>query len=190
MTTIDDARNTHETPTNAPLPSPGGGPTCAKCGSAQVNKLNVRAGMQLWECAKCSFGFETKPDPSACADGGDRARVAAGEKPAREEAMAKLTCDHCPDQKFESPQALGAHRRYRHGGGGVGGRRQGKASPAKASRRPTESAPSVDAVENARALLVKRRDEILAGIPELKRIDKALAALNAADDKGPAADPS
>jgi hypothetical protein len=135
----------------------------------------------------CGEGFRYPPAKKAHEAGCRGRRTPETGRKAKERTVAKLTCEKCPEETFKNPQALGAHRRYIHDGAGTTRRapKERAASPRKTSTPPAAPAASAlrggggPAVRSALADLRERRAEILAGIPELQKVDAAIVALEA-----------
>lgn len=147
--------------------------------------MSSRETVNRWQCGNvdCLREFETlKPGYGAVP------RPAAEKQHRSEVSMADLKCDLCPTLEFKSPQAIGAHRRYKHGQGPAKTKAKKTSKPRKAAApRKVAQAPAAtkgSAFEFALAPLRARREEILAGIPELREIDSVIAVIEKAQDEG------
>jgi RNA polymerase sigma factor (sigma-70 family) len=136
-----------------------------------------RFGMQFTPNGK----REGKHGPIALCEGS--APVAAVEADlvadvTKEAIVADLKCEKCPGMEFKNPQALGAHRRHEHPGEATPKKGRKPKRP-RLTRRTTKAASNgaSNVFELALAPLRTRREEILAGIPELREIDGAIAAI-------------
>jgi hypothetical protein len=180
-----EAASTPSTPTQCPQPT---------CRSKEIAKLNQRAGMQLWECGKCLHGWETPlPGFNAVAvqqviENKERheARRLGRRKPetglkAKEKNVASsevLKCRKGCGKEFVHPK-----RRQNHEGGCLGG---GKKAATKKPSAPAATKPATGgAIGEALAQLRIKRQELLAAVPGLAKLDEAIRAL-----EGVEADPS
>jgi len=154
---------------------------CPKCGGSEVADLAQRAGQQLHQCGKCLHEFGTvivSVLPSTNPGKFDihelaprrRERRNTTEKKPKEEVMANCWCG----------RSEGHSGKHRGKGAAV---KAAKRTPAKAaSSRPQVTGGVLDL---AIAQLRTKRDEILAGIPELREVDAAIKALEALGETRP-----
>lgn len=187
-------------PPQKPAPT-SGPPSCPECRSTEVCALNKRAGMQLYQCGKCLEGFELPLPPSD-----PLARI---ERQPPEDLRSSEPCAKGCGEEFRYPPEKKRHeilclgRRKDSGprpmeetvakekcwcgrdGGHTGRHRGGKAKGAQAKQ--TKVAAPKGAVggvlDIALAQLRAKRTEILAGIPELQEVDRAIAALEALESR-------
>lgn len=183
-----------------PVKDESGNPACPKCKGA-TNKLNSYGGRTLYECTKFACGEQfskgeappAKPPPSIprrMATPPDVEAEPSEPEEEKEKPMAKeFQCEEC-GAVFGVPQALGAHRRFQHGGAKksaavnedptgpeAGAARNRPTRPPKVTRSSVARFDFSDAIgelKRKRDLLI---EDFVAKNEEVAAIDTAIEAL-------------
>lgn len=158
-------------------------PNCPECGEGNVDALNSDDRYYRYQCknSRCLHGW-TQPRTTE-----ERERVVEkkvyGKTEAEVIAMVSRGTEICAkgcgrnDLKFGPGKS--AHERHCDGKP-----REGKPAKAAGKRKPAKNGALETATESMIVALRAKRDQIINGIPELQKVDQAIAALEALSGGG------